>query len=74
MSRDDVLARATNRSARSASPTESAVRQWLRERAGMAHCAGCLSATFTREEDVALIVAAVTTLAKRPPFVSGRCP
>ena len=51
---------------------ESAVRQWLRERPGIACCALCLAIALG-QSDVELVRTAVGIISKRSPFLPGPC-
>ena len=53
--------------------TESAVRQWLRERHGVAFCCACLAAHIGQASNRAIIAAALDALTRRPGFLPGRC-
>jgi len=53
--------------------TESTVRQWLRERRGVAFCCACPAAHTDQASNRARIAAALNVLTKRPGFLPGRC-
>jgi hypothetical protein len=53
--------------------TESAVRQWLRERHGVAFCCACLAAQTGQASNRAIIAAALTVLSRRRGYLPGRC-
>jgi hypothetical protein len=53
--------------------TESAVRQWLRERHGVAFCCACLAARIGQAPNRAIIAAALDALTRRRGFLPGRC-
>ena len=72
------LARKKSDGARVESPpadslTESAVRQWLRERPGVAFCCACLAARIGQASSRANVAAALEALRRRPGFLPGRC-
>jgi hypothetical protein len=52
--------------------TESAVRQWLRERRGVAFCCECLVAEARQASNRAGIAAALNALTQRQGFLPGR--
>jgi hypothetical protein len=52
---------------------ESEVRQWLRERPGVAFCAWCIAMSHQSLRARAAIEAAVLTLSRRSGFLPGRC-
>jgi hypothetical protein len=51
--------------------TESAVRQWLRDHEGQAHCAACVARDLQLQ--VALVRAAMDALEPRQIFARGPC-
>ena len=54
--------------------TDSAVRQWLRDHAGVAYCARCISESSRRAIGEAAITAELIQLPRRSSsFLPGRC-